>query len=130
MFFLDTTAIIELFKGNERLKRVLEEKGDGSAVTAVSYFEIFTGIIHKRLKREETYFTRFFANVPVYHFEMKAAQESSRLMASLLKRGASINMADVMIAGITIANGGEGIVTKDRDFERIEEIADLDIVFV
>ncbi len=102
-----------------KLKKVLEEKGDDSAVTTVSYFEIFTGIIHKRLKKEETNFTRFFASVPVHHFETKAAQESRKLMASLLKRGTPVNMADAMIAGITIANGGEGLVTKDKDFERL-----------
>ncbi|RMF90300.1 MAG: type II toxin-antitoxin system VapC family toxin, partial [Methanobacteriota archaeon] len=85
---------------------------------------------HKNLKHEKTYFTRFFAAVPVYPFGAKAAAESSRLMARLYKRGTPVNSADVMIAGITLSRGGEGVITKDRDFERIQEVSDLDIIFI
>jgi len=128
MYFLDTTAVIELFKGNEKLKTHLRK--DGAATTTISYFEIFSKILHKNLKQEKTYFTRFFASIPVYPFGTKAAAESSRLMVRLYKRGTPINSADVVIAGITQSQGGEGIVTKDRDFVRIQEVSDLDVVFI
>ena len=68
--------------------------------------------------------------MPVYFFDIKAARESSKLMGLLYKRGTPINSADVMIAGTAIANGAEGVITKDRDFERIHEICDLDIYFI
>lgn len=129
MYFLDTTAIIELFRGNEGLRKKLEGQNEHSAVTTLSYFEIFSRIAHKRMKREETYFKRFFATIPVYSFNVQAARESCELMASLLKRGTPVNSLDVMIAGIARANGAEGIVTRDKDFRRLEEVSDLEMVF-
>ncbi len=130
MYFLDTTAIIELFRGNENLKTALDRIGNEGAVTSISYFEIFTRIFHRQLKEEKAYFTRFFSSVPVYDFGIKAAEESSRLMSSLYKIGVPINLADVMIAGISAANGADGIITKDRDFESVRKVSELDIIFI
>lgn len=130
MYFLDTTAIIELFRGDAQVKQILRRKIDDSAVTSVSYFEIFTRIYHKQLKHEKKYFTQFFSSIPIYFFDLKAADESSKLMASLYNRGTPINLADVMIAGIGIANKAEGIITADKDFENIKPITSLDILFI
>ncbi len=130
MYLLDTTAIIELFRGDAQVKQILGRKIDDSAVTSVSYFEIFTRIYHKQLKHEKKYFTQFFSSIPIYFFDLKAADESSKLMASLYNRGTPINLADVMIAGIGIANNAEGIITADKDFENIKPITSLDILFI
>ncbi|MBU4492449.1 MAG: type II toxin-antitoxin system VapC family toxin, partial [Euryarchaeota archaeon] len=105
-------------------------KIDDSAVTSVSYFEIFTRIYHKQLKHEKKYFTQFFSSVPIYFFDLKAAEESSKLMSSLYRRGTPVNQADVMIAGIGMANRTEGIITKDKDFKEIKAVSDLDILFI
>ncbi len=130
MYLLDTTAIIELFRGDTRVKETLGRKIDDSAVTSVSYFEIFTRIYHKQLKHEKKYFTQFFSSTPIYFFDLKAAEESSRLMSSLYRRGTPVNQADVMITGIGIANRTEGIITKDEDFKEIKAVSDIDILFI
>ncbi len=130
MYLLDTTAIIELFRGDAQVKQILGRKIDDSAVTSVSYFEIFTRIYHKQLKHEKKYFTQFFSSIPIYFFDLKAADASSKLMASLYNRGTPINLADVMIAGIGIASKAEGIITADKDFESIKQITSLDILFI
>lgn len=129
MFFFDTTAIIELFRGNESLKAKLEDISDDFATTSVSYFEIFSKVYHKKLKKEKKYFKRFFANFPFYHLDLKAAEEGSRIMGNLYRRGEPINITDVLISGICLANGAEGLITKDADFRVIEEVSDLEVVF-
>ncbi len=130
MYLLDTTAIIELFRGDMRVKETLGRKIDDSAVTSVSYFEIFTRIYHKQLKHEKKYFTQFFSSTPIYFFDLKAAEESSILMSSLYKRGTPVNQEDVMIAGIGLANKMEGIITKDEDYKEIKAVSDLNIFFI
>lgn len=130
MYLLDTTAIIELFRGNAQVKEILERKRNDCAATSVSYLEIFTRIYHKGLKKEKKYFAQFFSSTPVYFFDLKAAEESSKLMASLYKRGTPINQADVMIAGIGIANKAQGIITKDGDFKEVKAVSDIEILFI
>ncbi|VVB89147.1 tRNA(fMet)-specific endonuclease VapC [uncultured archaeon] len=130
MYLLDTTAIIELFRGDTSVKAVLERKRNDCAVTSVSYLEIFTRIYHKELKKEKKYFTHFFSSTPTYFFDLKAADESSKLMSSLYKRGTPINQADVMIAGIGIANKAQGIITKDGDFNEVKAVSDIDILLI
>lgn len=130
MYLLDTTAIIELFRGDAQVKEILERKRNDCAATSVSYLEIFTRIYHKQLKKEEKYFTQFFSSTPIYFFDLKAAEESSKLMSSLYNRGTPINLADVMIAGIGIANKAHGIITKDGDFKEVQAVSHLEIFFI
>ncbi len=129
MYFFDTTAIIELFRGNEDLKSLLDKVSDDLALTSISYLEIFSKVYHRKLKNEKKYFTRFFANFPVYHFDLMAAGESSKIMGGLYRKGVPVNISDVMISGICLANGADGIITRDRDFRVIEEISELKAVF-
>ncbi|MFQ5976094.1 MAG: type II toxin-antitoxin system VapC family toxin [Candidatus Hydrothermarchaeales archaeon] len=129
MFIFDTTAIIELFKGNEALKELLQRLNDDFAATTVSYFEIFSKIHHKKLKKEKVYFKRFFSNIPLYGLGIKEAEEGSQILGRLYQHGMPINLADVMISGIAAANGAEGIITLDTDFNTIEKVVDIKIEF-
>jgi predicted nucleic acid-binding protein len=51
-------------------------------------------------------------------------------MSSLYNRGTPINLADVMIAGIGIANKAQGIITKDGDFKEVKAVSDIEILFI
>jgi predicted nucleic acid-binding protein len=64
MYIFDTTAIIELFRGNRNLKDKMDELGDDYGTTTISYLEIFSKIHRKKLKKERRYFERFFVSVP------------------------------------------------------------------
>lgn len=128
MYIFDTTAIIELFRGNRDLRDKLDSLGDDYGVTTISYLEIFSKIYHKKLKKEKRYFERFFVSIPLYSFDKRAAERASTALGDLYRRGAPINLLDVMISGIALGNGAEGIITKDKDFTIIGEISDLEIV--
>ena len=41
--------------------------------------------------------------------------------------GISVNAFDVLIAGIAEANGAETIITRDKEFESIAKVTELDI---
>jgi len=82
----------------------------------------------KRSRREERFFKRFFSEVKILPFDVNAAEESSSIAARLMAIGSVVNALDIMIAGIAIANGVNKIVTRDRDFEEIAKVSDVEVV--
>ncbi|AEA46438.1 PIN domain-containing protein [Archaeoglobus veneficus] len=127
MIVLDTSFLIDYFKGVEETKHLVKSN-DNVAITTVTYHEIKTGLKRKKMKKEEMLFRRFFSRIPILDFDIRAAEESSSIAAKLLAIGLDINVLDVLIAGIAIANGAEKILTADRNFLEIEKVSDLEVV--
>ena len=124
MIVLDTSALIDLFRGGEEIRKAL---GDDLASTAVNYHEIFAGIKHHKAKAEEKFFRRFFSDIKILDLNLIAAERSGEIAGRLLSLGTVVNSVDVLIAGIAVANGAETLITRDRDFESISRVTELDI---
>ncbi len=124
MIILDTSALIDLFRGGNEIRKVI---GSDVASTAVNYHEIFVGIKHHKAKAEERFFRRFFSDIKILDLDLIAAERSSEIMGRLLNLGVSVNAIDVLIAGIAVANGAEILITRDRDFESIAKVSELNI---
>ena len=54
---LDTSCLIDIFKGKEG---ILDFIDSDITTTVINYHEIMAGLKHKKAKREERYFKRFF----------------------------------------------------------------------
>jgi tRNA(fMet)-specific endonuclease VapC len=133
MIILDSTILIDLFQGNDVARRFMDYitnffPEDGVATTAVNYYEVYTGINHRRSKKEELFFREFFSNINILDLDQKAAEEASRIMARLLSDGRPIKSLDVLIAGIAKANGATKLVARDRHFECISDVVDFEIL--
>ncbi|MCU0637765.1 MAG: type II toxin-antitoxin system VapC family toxin [Methanothrix sp.] len=124
MIILDTSALIDLFRGGNEILRSLE--GD-VASTAISYHEIYVGIKRQKARAEERFFRRLFSEIKILNLDRSSAERSSEIMSRLLALGISVNSMDVLIAGIAEANGAQTLITRDRDFESIAKVAELDI---
>ncbi len=124
MIVLDTSALIDLFRGSDEIRRAI---GGDVASTVVNYHEIFVGIKHHKAKAEERFFRRFFSDIKILDLDLTAAERSSEIMGRLLTLGISVNAIDVLIAGIAVANGAETLITRDRDFESIAKVTELNI---
>ena len=124
MIVLDTSALIDLFRGGEVIRGVL---GGDLATTVVNYYEIFVGIRRYRSKKEEKFFPRFFSEIKILDFDLAAAERSSEIMTSLITLGISVNAFDILISGIAVANESETLITKDKDFESVAKVTELDI---
>ncbi|VVB69370.1 tRNA(fMet)-specific endonuclease VapC [uncultured archaeon] len=122
MIVLDTSALIDLFRGGEEIRKAIV--GD-VATTAINYHEIFVGVRRHKAKAEERFFRRFFSDIKILDFDQAAAERSSEIMVRLLTLGISVNAFDVLIAGIAISNGAEALITRDRDFESIAKVTEL-----
>jgi predicted nucleic acid-binding protein len=55
-------------------------------------------------------------------FDEDSSEKAAEIMGVLLRAGRPVNVIDVLIAGIAVANGVEEIVTTDRDFKTVEEV--------
>jgi tRNA(fMet)-specific endonuclease VapC len=133
MIIFDSTVLIDLFKGNNIAEALIAEVTDSPldeavATTAVSYYEVFTGIKHRDSRKEDAFFRQFFTNIEVLDLDRKAAEEASKIMARLLSKGCPVKPLDALIAGIAKANGATKIIAGDRHFECISEVVDFEIV--
>ncbi|MHA1839770.1 MAG: type II toxin-antitoxin system VapC family toxin [Candidatus Ranarchaeia archaeon] len=122
MIILDTSFLIDLFRGKEGL---LDYVDDEVATTVISYHEILSGIKQRKAKKEERFFRNFFSKIPILPYTQLTAEHSSSLSATLSNIGSQINALDVLIAAIAIENGAEKILSKDKDFLEISKIGDI-----
>jgi len=124
MIILDTSFLIDFFKGEEGTQAIIRTD---VATTAITYHEIFSGIKHRNAKKEGKFFRSFFSRIRILDYDLNAADKSSEIMAKLLSSGKAVNALDVLIAGIAIANGADKIATRDGDFGEISKIAKLEV---
>ena len=124
MIVFDTSALIDLFRGrNEILNSVDEDM----VSTAVSYHEIYVGIKRQKARAEEKFFRRLFSDIKILDLDIASAERSSEIMSRLMALKISVNAFDILIAGIAESNGAEAIVTRDKDFESIAKVSELNI---
>ena len=124
MIVLDTSALIDLFRGKNDILKSID---NDMASTAVSYHEIYVGIKRQKARAEEKFFRRLFSDIKILDLDKASAERSSEIMSRLMTLGISVNAFDVLIAGIAEANGAETIITRDKDFESIAKVTDLNI---
>ncbi|MEM2473070.1 MAG: type II toxin-antitoxin system VapC family toxin [Candidatus Bathyarchaeia archaeon] len=120
---LDTSIIISILRGDKEVKGVIENLNKESlCTTTITQFELFSRIYHKGLIKEGIILKRLIKSLTLLIFDEDSSDKAAQIMSSLLKAGKPINVIDVLIAGIALANGVEDIITKDEDFKVIEEI--------
>jgi tRNA(fMet)-specific endonuclease VapC len=125
MILLDTTFLIDYFRGRGSLEHLLEN--DTGVTSTLNYHEIMTGIRRSKSKHEEHFFRAFFTSIILLDFTKQAAEESSAISAKLSALGLPVNNLDVLIAGTALAHGVDTILTRDTDFIEIGKISDLRI---
>lgn len=125
MIVLDTSVLIDYFRGKNSSFDFVSNSD--AATTVVTYHEILSGIKHRKAKKEEAFYRRFFSDIKILDLDLKAVEESSDIMARLLSQGRVVNTLDVLISGIAMTNGADKIVSRDKDFLEISKVTGLEI---
>ena len=126
MIVLDTSFLIDYVKGLDKTRDLIHDKY--VVTTVISYHEIMAGVKIAKAKREEKIFRKFFSELKILNFDLKSAEVSSEIASKLSAIGRSVNVMDILIAGIAISNGADAIVTADKDFLEIAKVSDLDVI--
>ncbi len=92
----------------------------------INVFELYTGLFRLSSKSESFLRKRrleleqVLTRMEVLPFERSAALESGKILAQLLAKGNPIGSRDVMIAGVSLANGIQRVLTRNvRHFKVI-----------
>ncbi len=128
MIGLDTSAIIDIFKGNAEVKIFLDSNSEPLAATIMSYLELFFGIDdEKKAHREEAdYYRDFFAEVYNFGLTKESCEKAAVVYQSLKKKGKPIETFDCAIAAILLTNGITKILTRNaKHFENISQLTTI-----
>lgn len=131
MIVLDTTVLIDLLDGLDRVEREVEEarrSGEELATTPINVAELHRGIeaaenrdglaepAHGLLSLLET--------LPL---DREAARRFGRFQGELDRQGEAVPVVDGLVAATTLEHGSERIATGDpEDFERVPGLGILE----
>ncbi len=117
MTIFDTNIVIDYLRGKQQASEIMANKHSGIAITVITGYELLKGY---RTKKEETTVNELLSRVRMYCMDNKSMRVSGSLCRELKSRGKLKNEADVLIAGIALANN-ETLITADSDFSELEE---------
>lgn len=123
MIGLDTTAVIDLFKKDPSIIKLIEKTDEEIASTIITYQELMFGInfTNPVNSYEEKFYDNFFDRIFVLTLDNKSAKKSSEIYWDKRNKGANIGKSDCIISGILIANRVNKIITRNKKhFENIK----------
>ncbi len=125
---LDTTALIDIYNDNKKLKSKIESLEENIATTIMNYQEIFFGIdlSEKKYEEEKRFFEELFDKVIMFDLSQDAAKKASEILYELTKKGKIIGKMDCIIAGIILTNGTKKIITRNKG--HFENIKGLEVI--
>jgi tRNA(fMet)-specific endonuclease VapC len=127
---IDTSVAVDFLRGAKASVSGLESAQkltDSIGLSSVSVFELLSPIHHRKLSAQESLVKSFVRQLRLLPLDSSAAEESARIMGSLLRIGQPVNALDVLIAGTAVSNGAEKILSRDRDYEKIAKVSDLKV---
>ncbi|MHA1594376.1 MAG: type II toxin-antitoxin system VapC family toxin [Candidatus Baldrarchaeia archaeon] len=118
---LDTSVIIEIARGNEKVLKKVLSLDNTFYITSITKFEIFVGFP----KKDELLWINSLTELP---FNGKSAEIAAYMYKKLKRRGLSLGLKDLFIGAISLANGYR-LITLDKDFEVLKEFG-LDVTII
>jgi predicted nucleic acid-binding protein len=115
MIGIDSSAIIDFFKGDMALKRLLEDLDELLVINQVSYLEVMFGLNFDKEEHqmEERFYDNLFSSLINLQLDNNACKKASKILWQLKTKGNLIELFDCAIAGIYLANGVDKIITKN-----------------
>jgi len=116
---LDTNFLIDLLRNKAGIKDIADSFEDPKTTT-INTFELYYGARHSaKPEKGISEISNLLNSIEVLEFDKFAAQKAAYIHAELMMSGNPVDILDVLIAGIVIANKEE-LVTRDvGHFSRI-----------
>jgi len=116
----DTDVLIDFLSGHEPVASLVASgiaAEEGMVTTVVSRFELLAGA---RSAKQERAVRKLLEALLTLDLDSRAADRAARVRRDLEKAGASIGMADSLIAGMVLEHSGRLLTRNRRHFERVE----------
>jgi len=130
LIVIDTSVAVDFLRGARSSVSSVESAQrltDSIGFSTVSLFELLHPIHHRKLSAQEKVVKSFASQLRILPLDSAAAEESARIMGSLLRIGQQVNALDVLIAGTAVSNGAEKVLSREKDFESVAKVSDLKI---
>ena len=114
-YLLDTSFLIDLINGEERVSEIHEDTRGEQATSTVCVYELskFDGFEASSVEEKR-----------VLRFSSEDASTAGEVYRSLEEKGEPVGETDTMIAGVALSRGLT-LVTRDRGFEKVEALDTL-----
>lgn len=121
MYCIDSSILIEIFRGDKKLAERLNKliaSDEELYVAPITAMELFKGaFLHHNSKEKIEQVEELLNGLEIIEFNIDSYKEFGKMYSELKKKGVLIGEFDIMIASIAIANNLI-IITKDKDFTR------------
>ena len=114
---LDTDVIIAFFKGDKKVKEVLETFPGDIVTTSVNVMELLT---YAKKERREKYL-QFLYGIKILSFDFRSAIIAANIIRDLKEKGLMIDIRDILIGSICIAKNVPLFTYNIKHFERLKE---------
>jgi len=126
MIGLDTTAVIDLFKGDPAIKAFLEKNKEPVATNIMNHLEVHFGIDPGNPKhaQEAKYYEEFFRNTYFLGLTPEVNKKASSIHWELKRKGTPIAKFDCIMAACFLEHGVKRILTRNtKDFKHVTGLA-------
>lgn len=119
----DTTFLIDILRNDQHALEKLEEitkSGEPQHITAVSVFELFSGVVRSQKQEQEKKNVLDILNSQnVLDFDTLAGIRAGQIDGQLIRQGNMNSPQDNMIAGIALAQKEKILTRNVKDFSKI-----------
>jgi len=122
MKVLDSTVLIDLLRGKEEVKKIIEK--DQYLTTQINIYEVISGLFAKKVTSSKILQAQeLFENIRVLPLNDSSTVMAASINGDLISRGEIIEDCDCLTAGIALSHNINIIVTKNKKhFSRIKGI--------
>ena len=126
MVCLDTSFIIDILRGDERVRDIKGELDKGTesiAVASPTVMEMISGAnLSNRQEEEKQKVYEFLSSLVILDLDRDAAIMAGTIEAGLIKKGETIDMEDIMIGAIAKKNNKVLLTKNKKHFEKIKDL--------
>ena len=126
----DTSIVLQVLKDRSFFESLREKINEEVKITSITVYELLRGAAYIKLRYGRDYeynlVRNFVDDIEILPFTSRDSEVSAMIWAKLRERGYEVSDADIMISAISIREE-EKLITLDRDFEYIRNVAELDV---
>lgn len=88
--------------------------------TIITYYEIRRGLLHAGAGRKAEQFEKLAAASRIWPLDLAGSRRAAEICVRLWRKGIPLDDADILIAGIALANDLVLVTNNEQHFQRIE----------
>ena len=116
---LDSSAIIELLRGNLKVMEIIEE-ADVVTTSVLCAYEILTGEMYREGRSILQEVSELIGELNPIPFLLDDLIKASEICSTLMVKGRMVNTTDILISAQAIRRDLT-VITKDKDFKTIRK---------